>query len=148
MRPARYALAALILAACSAPRYTYDFGQPPSVAPVAGGAEPVRIIPAPESSALSAQIHVTSTSDQPAATERSEERALRHAPRPAEIQHRPALSQPEPAAPPLDADARRAAIFVVGGLIALLIGGQVFYVAGSLALLIGLIFGIKWVSRK
>lgn len=148
MRPARLALAAVILAACSAPRYTYDFGQPPSVGHVAGGAESEGIIPAPESSALSAEIHVTSTSVPPAATELPEKRVFRHAPHHSSIPDRPSLSRPEPAAPSLDADAKRSAIFLVGGLIALLIGGQVFYVAGSLALLIGLIFGIKWVSRN
>lgn len=148
MRPARFALAAVILAACSAPRYTYDFGQPPSVGHVTGGAESAGIIPAPESSALSAGIHVTSTSVQPAATELPPKRVDRHEPVRSEAQRHSPLLRPEPAVPPLDADARRSAIFVVGGLIALLIGGQVFYVAGSLSLLIGLIFGIKWVLRK
>lgn len=47
-----------------------------------------------------------------------------------------------------DPDLRRAAIFGVAGLVALIIGGNLFWVVGSLSLLIGLIFSIKWLLRK
>ncbi len=47
-----------------------------------------------------------------------------------------------------DPDLRRAAIFGAGGLVALVIGGNLFWVVGSLSLLIGLIFAIKWLLRK
>jgi hypothetical protein len=43
---------------------------------------------------------------------------------------------------------RRSIIFTAGGLVGLLIGGSVFWVVGSLSLMIGLIFFIKWLLRK
>lgn len=48
----------------------------------------------------------------------------------------------------MDADLQRSIIFGASGIVALVIGGQVFWVLGSLSLLIGLIFGIKWLLRK
>lgn len=48
----------------------------------------------------------------------------------------------------IDADIKRSIIFIAAGVVALIIGTQVFWVLGSLSLLIGIIFGIKWLLRN
>lgn len=48
----------------------------------------------------------------------------------------------------LEYDVKLAAIFGAVGLVLLIIGGDVLYVLGAIALLIGLYFFIRWLSRQ
>ncbi len=56
----------------------------------------------------------------------------------------PATSKPKG----MDRDLRRSIIFVAAGIVFLLIGTQAFWVLGTLSVLLGLIFGIKWILRR
>lgn len=48
----------------------------------------------------------------------------------------------------MDSDLKLAAIFGAVGLVALIISGQVFYIIGGIALLIGVVFFVKWLIRQ
>lgn len=48
----------------------------------------------------------------------------------------------------MDQDLKMAAIFGAVGLVALIIGGDVFWVIGGIALLIGVVFFVLWLSRQ
>ena len=52
------------------------------------------------------------------------------------------------AAKAMDHDLKLAAIFGAVGLVALLIGGDVFWVLGGIALIIGVVFFVMWLSRQ
>jgi hypothetical protein len=136
----------LFVAACSTPRYAYYFPQPTEVVgrPVTVTLTP--LTPPAESSGLQAGTVVTpeipatkgSVKTTPPTTFiiPAEERPLvkDHPPNALLIKENPEL--------------RRSAIFTAAGLVALIIGGNVFWVVGSLCLMIGLIFAIKWLLRK
>jgi hypothetical protein len=48
----------------------------------------------------------------------------------------------------LEHDLKLAAIFGAVGIVGLLIGGEVFYIIGAIALLIGVVFFVKWLVRQ
>jgi hypothetical protein len=48
----------------------------------------------------------------------------------------------------IDQDLKLAAIFGAVGLVALIIGGQVFWIVGGIALIIGVVFFVKWLIRQ
>jgi hypothetical protein len=48
----------------------------------------------------------------------------------------------------MDRDLKLAAIFGAVGIVALIISGQVFYIIGGIALLIGVVFFVKWLLRQ
>jgi hypothetical protein len=48
----------------------------------------------------------------------------------------------------MDHDLRLAAIFGAVGIVGLIIGGDVFWIIGGIALLIGVVFFVKWVIRQ
>jgi len=52
------------------------------------------------------------------------------------------------AAKAMDKDLRFAAIFGAVGIVAMLIGGDVFYVIGAIALIIGVVFFVMWLTRQ
>ena len=52
------------------------------------------------------------------------------------------------AAKAMDKDLRFAAIFGAVGIVSLLIGGDVFYVIGAIALIIGVVFFVMWLTRQ
>lgn len=52
------------------------------------------------------------------------------------------------AAKGMDHDLKLAAIFGAVGLVALIISGEVFYIIGGIALIIGVIFFVKWLVRQ
>lgn len=139
-------LSLLVASGCSAPRYTYFFPRP--AAEVETGGEVARVtLEPPALSTVHASANSNADSYTPAVTRNAQTRAAR--PRPKEI-IQPQATYDQPADLPVkdDPDLRRAAIFGVAGLVALVIGGNLFWVVGSLSLLIGLIFAIKWLLRK
>jgi len=48
----------------------------------------------------------------------------------------------------MDNDLKLAAIFGAVGIVALIIGGEVFWIIGGIALLIGVVFFVKWLLRQ
>lgn len=48
----------------------------------------------------------------------------------------------------LEHDLKLAAIFGAVGIVGLIIGGDVFYIIGAIALLIGVVFFVKWLVRQ
>jgi hypothetical protein len=48
----------------------------------------------------------------------------------------------------IDNDLKLAAIFGAVGVVGLIIGGDVFYIIGAIALLIGVVFFVKWLVRQ
>ena len=48
----------------------------------------------------------------------------------------------------IDHDLKLAAIFGAVGIVGLIIGGDVFYIIGAIALLIGVVFFVKWLIRQ
>lgn len=48
----------------------------------------------------------------------------------------------------IDRDLKLAAIFGAVGLVALIISGQVFWIIGGIALIIGVVFFVKWLIRQ
>lgn len=48
----------------------------------------------------------------------------------------------------VDHDLKLAAIFGAVGIVALIIGGDIFYVLGAIALIIGVVFFVKWLVRQ
>jgi hypothetical protein len=48
----------------------------------------------------------------------------------------------------MDHDLKLAVIFGAIGIVGLAIGGDVFYIIGGIALLIGVVFFVKWVIRQ
>lgn len=141
-------LTLLFLTACSAPRYVYYFPQPPDVVDRPGGRVTITpLTPPSESSELHAAAVVTPEVRPPKASAKTTPPAIHIVPA---DERPPAMARDYPTASPIkeDPELRRSVIFTAGGLVALLIGGSVFWVVGSLCLLIGLIFAIKWLLRK
>ncbi|HEX5170539.1 MAG TPA: hypothetical protein VFW11_15285 [Cyclobacteriaceae bacterium] len=52
------------------------------------------------------------------------------------------------AAAAMDHDLKLAAIFGAVGIVALIIGGDVFWIIGGIALIIGVVFFVLWLSRQ
>lgn len=48
----------------------------------------------------------------------------------------------------MDNDLKLAAIFGAVGIVALIISGDVFYIIGGIALIIGVVFFVKWLVRQ
>lgn len=48
----------------------------------------------------------------------------------------------------IDRDLKLAAIFGAVGIVALIIGGQVFWIIGGIAMIIGVVFFVKWLIRQ
>ncbi|HNT49282.1 MAG TPA: hypothetical protein PLM56_10835 [Cyclobacteriaceae bacterium] len=48
----------------------------------------------------------------------------------------------------MDNDLKLAAVFGAVGIVALIISGQVFYIIGGIALIIGVVFFVKWLVRQ
>jgi hypothetical protein len=48
----------------------------------------------------------------------------------------------------MDNDLKLAAIFGAVGIVALIIGGDVFWIIGGIALIIGVVFFVKWLVRQ
>lgn len=138
----------LLLASCASPRYHYNFGRPEAALnqPAEQPESPEALTPIDHATEFSTAVApATPATVSPAPAGKSKIQKKFPASTPAfqrNVPDEPAVSNEMPA------DLKRSIIFLVAGAIALIIGGQVFWVAGSLSLLIGLIFGIKWLLRK
>jgi len=146
MRWLRTIVSLLSLAACSTPRYAYYFPQPPDVADRPGTVTLTPLTPPAESSGLQAGTVVTPEVRLPKGSAKTIPPASFIIPE----EELPSATDHPPNSLPIkeDRELRRSAIFTAAGLVALIIGGSVFWVVGSLCLMIGLIFAIKWLLHK
>lgn len=135
---------------CAAPKYTYDFGQPSAAAVTKTGSRSVEMRPrVPDSIVFEASFHATPNSRPGTQTtlRALDIRQVTVDPGPA-IEPERIRNTPPIISESMHPDLERSIVFVAGGATALIIGGEVFVVLGSLSLLIGLIFGIKWLLRE
>jgi hypothetical protein len=160
-----YVLALVLLAACSVPKYTYNFdyynynaGKNKSqiVKEVATTVTTPDVMAANELVASAgnapvifkkqeATIEVKKTYVQMTKSERKDLRkelkskVKAYVKEKREVEHANAIG---------DADLKLAAIFGAVGIVGLIIGGQVFYIIGAIALIIGVVFFVKWLMRQ
>jgi len=136
----------LVIASCSTPKYTYFFDQP------AGSAKEIQAVAVVVPDSLVAPVRLdleVSTSPTLASSGVASRSAIqRKQVKGSEVRLQPEQPATSKATAKMDVDLKRSAIFTVSGIVALVIGGQVFWVLGAVSLLIGLIFGIKWLLRQ
>ena len=165
-----YLLSIALLAACSAPKYTYNFGhynyQTAKKNSEVKASPAVEVAPASE---LVASVNndptVISTPVEVVAITPTENKAVLkstvakegHVQTKREIkkevkQHirsvKKAHVESVNATKAIDNDLKLAAIFGAVGIVALIIGGNVFWIIGGVALIIGVVFFIKWLLRQ
>lgn len=133
---------------CSAPTYVYDFGQPPAVTSQNRYAAPAPSTPAPEQSQTT--MTLTASSESHPASEKQAPRFSHKQARTPEPEVKQAVSEKPNQAKPVrfEGDLKRFTFFVVGGVILLVLGSDTLVVLGSLCLIIGAIFGIKWFLNR
>jgi hypothetical protein len=163
-------VAAALLAACSAPKYAYHFdhydynsGKKKSdVAQIQANPaiEQSPVMLAPETLVASAdQTAMVPATDQNVAAKKyasmtkKERSELRREAKNQVKRYIKAVKsgdsiQVTEASNSMDNDLKLAAIFGAVGLVALIIGGDVFWIIGGIALLIGVVFFVKWLLRQ
>ncbi len=137
----------VVSAACSSPRYTYYFPQHqdpprPEFHPM------TRPIVPPQQQDMTASTQPLASASTISRLPETQ-RTYRQEPTfsSLEVPDKTVLSAP-PAPAKIENDAKLGIIFFVSGVIIYIIGSPVFTVVGSLAMLIGIIFGIKWLLRQ
>ncbi|MCW5910141.1 MAG: hypothetical protein KIT62_03655 [Cyclobacteriaceae bacterium] len=168
MKKLIYSLVALGAVACSSPKYTASFNHVNSTVPYYA-AKPVEV-PAPvnpeqliASTSVAPVILLASeapvveqnakeavrkTYAQMTKEERKELRAEIKSFIKAQKVNKKMGVESASATKALDKDLKLAAIFGAVGVVALIISGNVFYIIGGIALIIGVIFFVKWLVRQ
>jgi len=165
MKKIIYLLTAVMFAACSSPKYTASFNSydtPSGYRPVKAAEAPVTAINSPELLASTSNTPVEIKREVGSTTEvhktyvqmsKTERKVLRNHLR-SEIKTY-VKDQKEKLSPKsaeatngMDSDLKLAAIFGAVGLVALIIGGDVFWIIGGIAMLIGVVFFVKWLVRQ
>jgi PBP1b-binding outer membrane lipoprotein LpoB len=162
--------AAVFMASCSSPKYTYNFDHynynsgkkktssinegasiegPKAIHPEILTASLINTASAVEGATTEPKsATVKKTYAQMNKNERKELRTYLKAEVKNSIKAKKASIQSTSATKDLDGDLKLAAIFGAVGIAGLIIGGDVFYIIGGLALLIGVVFFVKWVIRQ
>jgi F0F1-type ATP synthase assembly protein I len=160
-----------LLASCSAPKYTYNFdhynyiagkkkGAPKTETTASEGPQAIQpellmatstnsVIEVPEATPIvdAKATPVKKTYAQMTKTERKELRAylkteVKNSIKAKKENLKSASSNQ------MDEDLKLAVIFGAVGIVGLIIGGDVFYIIGGIAMLIGVVFFVKWVIRQ
>lgn len=166
-----YLAAIALMASCSAPKYTYNFGHynynagkkntsvdtnvtkndgPQAIQPemltasTSNIIEPIEVVPAVETKTTPTK----KTYAQMNKTERKELRTYLKAEVKISIKAKKESIKNTTATKGMDGDLKLAVIFGAVGIVGLIIGGDVFYVIGGIAMLIGVVFFVKWVIRQ
>lgn len=159
-----YSLAALAAVACSGPKYTASFNNVNSTVPyyaannstvlapvnpeelVASASEtPVVLAPAV---AENSHETVRKTYSQMTKEERKNLRAELKSVIKIQKMNKKMGVEASAATKAMDSDLKLAAIFGAVGLVALIISGNLFYIIGGIALIIGVVFFVKWLVRQ
>lgn len=165
-----YLAAIVFLASCSSPKYTYNFDHynynagkkkasgdanfvsndgPQVIQPemlTASTSKPEVLEAAPVAEVKAAPIKKTYA--QMNKTERKELRTYLKAEVKSSIKAKKESIKNTTATKGMDGDLKLATIFGAVGIAGLIIGGDVFYIIGGIALLIGVVFFVKWVIRQ
>jgi hypothetical protein len=165
MKKIIYLLSVVLLGACSSPKYTASFNSYESYA-TKGVVKPIEIAPSSASnevilaSTSSAPVETSTSTATPVASKKtyvqmtkSERKALRNHLRTeiktyTKIQKKKLEPHTVNATQGMDNDLKLAAIFGAVGIVALIIGGDVFWIIGGIAMLIGVVFFVKWLVRQ
>lgn len=138
----------ILLTACASPRYSYYFPRPVSLSDQPAARPDELLLEPREASPLQASSVAVPEVRAPRTRVGWPERRTALGSGPV-IKLKTEPDPPEAGSPiKEDPDLRRAIIFAASGLVAIIIGGNVFWVVGGLSLMIGLIFAIKWLQRK
>lgn len=165
MKKIIYLLTAVLFAACSSPKYTASFNSydtPSAYRPVKASEAPVTTTNSPEllastsnapveiKSEVSSNTEVRKTYVQMSKTERKVVRNHLRSEIKTYVKNQKAKVSPQStqAINAMDNDLKLAAIFGAVGLVALIISGDVFYIIGGIALIIGVVFFVKWLVRQ
>jgi len=169
--------AVVVAAACSSPKYTYNFDHydynsgKKKFTPESGStqeavaANPVTIedqtlvattepmVAPTEANTVEAQKAAADLSRDYKSMTKEEKKAFRKEAKAQIKQYVKAVKsgdkgQIDQAAQAMDKHLKLAAIFGAVGLVALIIGGDVFWIIGGIALLIGVVFFVMWLSRQ
>ncbi len=163
-----YLLSLALLAACSAPKYTYNFdhynynaGNKKS--PVSNetvvmqGPEAIKseeLVASTDAAVVApvvASENKTEVRKTYAQMDKSERKEVRKQLKSAMKDYSKAKKDNVKAAQAtkgMDNDLKLAIIFGAVGIVALIIGGNVFWIIGGIALLIGVVFFVKWIIRQ
>jgi PBP1b-binding outer membrane lipoprotein LpoB len=159
---------AIVASACSGPKYTASFNSYDKHVnnQVAAKSEAIVITPAP---AAKPEQFLASTSSTPAVLKsdvpkeevrktyiqmtKTERKALRTDLRSdiktyVKEQKKNMGIESTKATSAMDNDLKLASIFGAVGIVAMFIGGDVFYIVGAIALLVGVVFFVKWLVRQ
>ncbi|MBY0435811.1 MAG: lipoprotein [Cyclobacteriaceae bacterium] len=158
-------LSVIVLASCSAPKYSYNFdhhnyyaGKKSKAAEVAES--PLAVDPATLTASVEAQLVVLAEASAVSAApktfaqlSKTERKQVRKEIKKeikkyvaAKKENRPTTVQASKAG--MDNDLKLAAIFGAVGIVGLIIGGNVFWIIGGIAMLIGVVFFVKWLIRQ
>jgi len=164
-----YLLSLALLAACSAPKYSYNFdhynynaGKKKSAVSnetvmmqgpetikaeeLVASSEAVAVLPA--FAPAEAKTEVRKTYAQMNKSERKEVRKQLKSAIKDYVKEKKDNVKAVQSAKRMDNDLKLAAIFGAVGIVALIIGGDVFWIIGGIALLIGVVFFVKWLIRQ
>jgi len=162
--------AVAFMASCSAPKYTYNFGHynynagkkasanaavvtnggPQAIQPemltgsTSNTVETVEMLPLTETKTAP----VKKTYAQMTKAERKELRTYLKTEVKNNIKTKKTSVESMSSTKGMDNDLKLAIIFGAVGLVGLIIGGNVFYIIGGIAMLIGVVFFVKWVIRQ
>jgi hypothetical protein len=165
MKKIIYLLTAVLFAACSSPKYTASFNSyetPSGYRPVKAAVAPVTLNDSPElfASTSSAPVEIKSevgsntevrkTYIQMSKTERKVVRNHLRSEIKTYVKDQKAKLSPQStqATNAMDNDLKLAAIFGSVGIVASIIGGDVFWIIGGIAFIIGVVFFVKWLVRQ
>lgn len=160
----------LLLAACSSPKYTYYFDhyqyqrntQSLTTQPAPAVTSPLTVAPESITADLTPTPAVVTETPEPVALEeakakvataykslsKEEKKEFRRELKKEIKQMKAMKDDGTHATQQLEGDVKWAAIFGSIGLVLLIIGGDLLYVLGAIALLVGLYFFIRWLSRQ
>lgn len=165
MKKIIYLLSVVLLGACSSPKYTASFNSydtPSGYRAVKSIETPAPVINPTELTASTSMAPVEIKKEVAPATEvrktyiqmsKTERKVLRNHLR-SEIKTyvKDQKKKTEPntvqATHGMDNDLKLASIFGAVGIVALIIGGDVFWIIGGIALIIGVVFFVKWLVRQ
>jgi len=164
MKKLIYSLIVLGAVACSSPKYTASFNNVNSTVPyyaaksvetpalinpeqlLASTAEIPAVLAEP--AVATAETTVAKTYAQMTKTERKQLRSEIKSVIKTQKMNKKMGVQAAQASKGIDHDLKLAAIFGAVGLVALIISGQLFYIIGGIALIIGVVFFVKWLVRQ
>lgn len=162
-----YLIAIVLISACSSPKYTYNFdyynynsgkkASQPEVAQSEAPATHPELLVASKENTMIADAEVVASEEAKAAIEAVKKTYLQMSKVERKefrkdvkelIKEKKESIKAVKKTNAMDNDLKLAAIFGAVGIVALIISGDVFYIIGGIALIIGVVFFVKWLVRQ